>query len=87
MIRLNLHIDKIKKIKFIPILHPNKQNFGKLQILKLKVMAIHDQHHYNKSKQTMLLAGFDFALPIGVVSISRFSSGNEEYQERHLHLW
>ena len=35
------------------------------------VMAILDQHHYNKSKQTTSLAGFDVALLIGVASRSR----------------
>ena len=43
----------------------------KHQIFMLNVMAIHDQGHANKSKQTTSLVGFDVAPPIGAASRSR----------------
>ena len=45
----------------------------KRQIFAPNVMAIRDQRHDNKSKQTTSLAGFDVAPPIGVASRSRDS--------------
>ena len=43
----------------------------KRQIFALNVMAIRDQRHVNKSKQTTSLVGFDVAPPIDVASRSR----------------
>ena len=42
----------------------------KRQIFEINVMAIRDQRHANKSKQTTSMVGFDVAPPMCVASIS-----------------